>query len=300
MKGWVYGLLCVLGLIVHNIAAQSDSKLRQQLMSDVFYLASDSLEGRQPGTPGAEISAQWISNRFETLGLQPLTGDTYTQPFSYSENGNSVNAKNLLAKTSAVKPCKLLIMAHYDHLGRGNDRSREVFKNKIHNGADDNASGVALLLALAESYAKQKDILEYSVAFACLSGHETGLFGADFLVQTLGDSLKSTVRYVVNFDMVGRLDNSQSRPTLFFRLPQESVWSTSLMPVSSDSLKITVKQTDSPLDHTPFSKKGIPAATFSTGIHDDYHRASDDADKINYAGLEQVFYFTQRFIKELF
>jgi len=299
MKGWMFGIFLVCRAFPMPLSAQNDSLLLQGLKTDVFYLASDSLGGRAPGTEGAEMAARWIGKRFETLGLKPLFENTFIQPFTFSEEGKMIAAENLPAQTNPEKPCKLLISAHYDHLGLGSSHSREVFKNRIHNGADDNASGVAMLLALAERYMQKEKELDYSVLFVCFSGHEAGLFGADFLVQNLGDQLDQ-VAFVLNLDMVGRLDDAQMPPPLYFRLPEDSHWKTELLPVATEDLKIVVKTIETPLDHTPFHKKGIPAATFSTGLHADYHMSSDDADKINFAGMAQVFFFWKNFCRDFF
>jgi len=289
MKGWMFGIFLAAPALPMPLSAQNDSLLLQGLKTDVFYLASDSLGGRAPGTEGAEKAARWIGTRFETLGLKPFLENTWIQPFTYSEEGRPVQAENLLAQTNPDKPCKLLITAHYDHLGLGNAHSREVFKNVIHNGADDNASGVAMLLALAEQYAKKEKELDYSVLFVCFSGHESGMFGSEYFVQHCGNKLDQA-KYVLNLDMVGRLDDAQSPPPLYFRLPEGSLWENDLLPVDVDGLKVVVKNQEMPLDHTPFHKKGMLAATFSTGLHDDYHRSTDDAERINFTGMAQVFF----------
>lgn len=299
MKGWMFVIFLVCRAFPMPLSAQTDSLLLQGLKTDIFYLASDSLGGRAPGTEGAEMAARWIGKRFETLGLKPFIENTFIQPFTFSGEGKMIAAENLLAQTNPEKPCKLLISAHYDHLGLGSSHTREVFKNRIHNGADDNASGVAMLLALAERYMQKEKELDYSILFVCFSGHEAGLFGADFLVQNLGYQLDQ-VAFVLNLDMVGRLDDAQMPPPLYFRLPEGSHWKTELLPVATENLKIVVKTIETPLDHTPFHKKGIPAATFSTGLHADYHRASDDAEKINYAGMLRIFSFLENFVDELF
>ena len=285
----MFGIFLAAPALSMPLSAQNDSLLLQGLKTDVFYLASDSLGGRAPGTEGAEKAARWIGKRFETLGLKPFLENTCIQPFTYSEEGRPVQAENLLAQTNPSKPCKLLITAHYDHLGLGNAHSREVFKNVIHNGADDNASGVAMLLALAEQYVQQEKELDYSVLFVCFSGHESGLFGSEYFVQHCGNKL-APVQFVVNLDMVGRLDDAQSPPPLYFRLPEGSQWEKDLLPANAEKLKVVVKNQETPLDHTPFHNKGIRAGTFSTGLHDDYHRSTDDAEKINFTGMEQVFF----------
>lgn len=296
MKGWwcvaALGMLSLLPL-----QAQSD-KYPDRLRSDVYFLAGDSLQGRAPGTAGARIAAEWIADRFESLKLHPVMDHTYFQPFIYQESGRDIPAENVLAQTNPGRPCRLMITAHYDHLGRGEQHSREVFPNRIHNGADDNASGTTMLLELANWYMQRDTLPAYNVLFVCFSGHESGLFGSEWFVRHPPFPLDSSM-FVLNLDMVGRLDTTQKPPPLYFRAPGNSLWPTGLLPVSLDGLKVVVKKTDQPLDHTAFERLGIPAATFSTGIHDDYHRSTDDADRINYAGMEQVLQYVKHFILRL-
>jgi Zn-dependent M28 family amino/carboxypeptidase len=298
MKGWIY-VFFLFVMLQWPVSAQRDSALLESLKTDVFFLASDRLEGRAPDTEGGRMAADWIVKRFESIGLQPFIKNTYIQPFSYSEEGRTVHTDNLLAQTNPEKPCKLLITAHYDHLGFGNAHSREVFKNVIHNGADDNASGVALLLALAEWFVQKEKESDYGMLFVCFSGHESGLFGSEFFVQQLAPQLQE-VQAVLDLDMVGRLDDAQSPAPLYFRLSEPSSWKEALLPVSTPSLKVVVKPSGAPLDHTAFQKIGLPAATFSTGLHADYHRSTDDAERINYEGMVQVFFLLKNLSADSF
>ncbi|MCA0236751.1 MAG: M28 family peptidase [Bacteroidetes bacterium] len=296
MKGWwcvaVWGIL-----LVQPLSAQSD-KFPGNMQSDVYFLAHDSLQGRAPDTDGARIAAQWIADRFQHLQLQPVFDHTYYQPFIYQESGRNIPTENVLAQTNPGRPCRLIIAAHYDHLGRGQHHSREVFPNRIHNGADDNASGTAMLLELAKWCMNTDSLSGYNVLFVCFSGHESGLFGSQLFVQYPPFLLDSSM-FVLNLDMVGRLDTTQKPPPLYFRIPENSHWPTWMLPASQEGLNVVVKKTDQLLDHTAFERMGIPAATFSTGIHDDYHKSTDDAERINYAGMEQVLQYVKGFILKL-
>ena len=296
MKGWwCAGMLGMAWLL--PLQAQSD-KYPGDMRSDVYFLANDSLQGRAPGTHGAQTAARWIAERFQNLKLQPAFDHTYYQPFIYQESGQQIGTENVLAQTNPNTPCRLIIAAHYDHLGFGEHHSREVFPNRIHNGADDNASGTAMLLELAKWYMKQDTLPGYNVLFVCFSGHEAGLFGSEFFVQHPPFPLDSSM-FVLNFDMVGRLDTAQQMPPLYFRVPPESHWPSTMLPVSENGLKVVVKNAEYPLDHTAFERQNIPAATFSTGIHDDYHRSTDDADRINFTGMERILQYVKIFILEL-
>lgn len=281
---------------------KEDSLLLEQVRKDVFFLASDSLEGRFPDTKGAKIAAEYISKRFEELNLQAFHQTTYFQHFIFPYQNKSLAATNLIAQTNASKPCKIIITAHYDHLGFGTIHSREVFKTKIHNGADDNASGLAVLLALAKRFMQEEKELDFSILFICFSAHETGLFGSKAFIeeynQNSNDKLKE-IEYVFNLDMVGRLDTLQNTYPLYFRIPKsnrESIWKNEDLPISKEKLRIVIKPSETALDDSCFYQLQIPSATFSTGLHQDYHTSNDDAEKINYRGMLKIILFLEEYI----
>ena len=281
---------------------KEDSLLLEQVRKDVFFLASDSLEGRFPDTKGAKIAAEYISKRFDELNLQAFHQTTYFQHFIFPYQNKSLAATNLIAQTNASKPCKIIITAHYDHLGFGTIHSREVFKTKIHNGADDNASGLAVLLALAKRFMQEEKELDFSILFICFSAHETGLFGSKAFIeeynQNSNDKLKE-IEYVFNLDMVGRLDTLQNTYPLYFRIPKsnrESIWKNEDLPISKEKLRIVIKPSETALDDSCFYQLQIPSATFSTGLHQDYHTSNDDAEKINYRGMLKIILFLEEYI----
>ena len=281
---------------------KEDSLLLEQVRKDVFFLASDILEGRFPDTKGAKIAAEYISKRFEELNLQAFHQTTYFQHFIFPYQNKSLAATNLIAQTNASKPCKIIITAHYDHLGFGTIHSREVFKTKIHNGADDNASGLAVLLALAKRFMQEEKELDFSILFICFSAHEIGLFGSKAFIeeynQNSNDKLKE-IEYVFNLDMVGRLDTLQNTYPLYFRIPKsnrESIWKNEDLPISKEKLRIVIKPSETALDDSCFYQLQIPSATFSTGLHQDYHTSNDDAEKINYRGMLKIILFLEEYI----
>ncbi len=179
----------------------------------------------------------------------------------------------------------VVIGAHYDHLGYGEDgNSRDVKKDhQIHNGADDNASGTAALMQVA-GWVKDKNLDHYNYLFLHFSGEEEGLIGSKAFVKEMNlDSNK--IAYMLNMDMVGRLNDSTHALTLGGIGTSPAWWS---LP-KNGNFKINVDSAGAgPSDHTSFYYAGVPVLFVFTGLHTDYHKPSDDADKINYAGEAMV------------
>ena len=275
----------------NSAAAQSDDKKQiiKQLREDVCFLASDSLEGRAPGSKGELLAANRIEERFKKLRLKPLFGKKYRLPFTFPYRNDTLTAVNLCARTRGRKPIELLIVAHYDHLGYGNEFSRDIGKHIIHNGADDNASGVAVLMALSDHFKRNKP--DFGIGFLCLSGHELGLFGSRELVNNKGKELIASVKWLINLDMVGRLDTTVNK--VYFRVPKKASyfeavqsWSDS---IPNAAFKVLVKTQETSLDNSIFYSIGINGGTISTGMHNDYHSHRDDANKINYKGMYGIY-----------
>ena len=183
----------------------------------------------------------------------------------------------------------VVIGAHFDHLGYGEDGNsmiRNMEKPAIHNGADDNASGTAALIELARILDNSK-ARSNNYLFIAFSGEELGLYGSKFFTENPTIDL-SRVNYMINMDMIGRLNDSSKVLTVggFGTSPQ---WSK--LVYSTTSLPFTIKIDSSgtgPSDHTSFYRKDIPVLFFFTGLHTDYHKPSDDYDKINYAGEASI------------
>jgi aminopeptidase YwaD len=189
----------------------------------------------------------------------------------------------------------VILGAHYDHLGYGEDHN-SLFTGttpQIHNGADDNASGTAALLELSKllkaSKAKNNNYL-----FVSFSGEELGLFGSKYFTEHPSVDL-SNANYMINMDMVGRLNDSTHGLTIG-GYGTSPVWGQLL--TEKDKF-FTIKFDSSgtgPSDHTSFYRKDIPVLFFFTGVHSDYHKPSDDADKINYTGELQVIKYVYNII----
>jgi Tol biopolymer transport system component len=197
----------------------------------------------------------------------------------------------LAALISPTAKDYVLVGAHYDHLGRGDSsssRQEAGEAGQIHNGADDNASGVAAVLELAGSLASAevRSKLAHNIIFAFWSGEEMGLLGSANFVEHPPVPLTNIIA-CVNFDMVGRLRDNK---LMFQGTGSSPIWRKLVEKRNIAGGFDAVLQDDPylPTDVTSFYPKGTPVLSFFTGSHDDYHRPSDDADKINYEGMERI------------
>ena len=198
-----------------------------------------------------------------------------------------LTGNNVLAYVDNGAKYTVVFGAHYDHLGHGEDgNSLHAAKDgAIHNGADDNASGTAALMQLA-TWVKDNGLKNYNYLFMHFSAEELGLIGSKKAVEALG--LDSTnVSYMLNMDMVGRLNDS-THALQVGGVGTSPAWG-KVVNMNDERFKITTDSSGvGPSDHSSFYYKGIPVLFFFTGTHSDYHKPSDDADKINYKGQAQV------------
>jgi hypothetical protein len=257
-------------------------------------LADDKLEGRGTGAEGGRKAAAYIENEFKTIGLLPM-GDnkSYLQPFPFKagvhNTGREGTSANVIGFIDNKAPTTVIIGGHFDHLGLGNDGSSLDANpaNKIHNGADDNASGTAGVIELARYFKTNQTKEKNNFLFICFSGEELGLLGSKFFTEHPTVDL-AKVTYMINMDMIGRLDPA-SKGLSISGTGTSVELEPLLQKLSNDKLKI---KTDSsgmgPSDHSSFYLKNIPALHFFTGSHSDYHKPSDDLDKINVAGEKEV------------
>ena len=260
-------------------------------------LSADEFEGRETGELGGSMAAGYIYAQFQMLGLEPSSEGTYRQEFVYRPRINPHSTKsdtskpgkrtaNVLGKIDNGAKHTIIIGAHYDHLGHGDEGSLHAAKDgQIHNGADDNASGVALVIWLAkELQADQYKNNNY--LFIAFSGEEKGLLGSNFYAKNPTMDL-STVNFMINFDMVGRLNDDKGLAINGVGTSKE--WKDIIEKSNANGLKlVTTESGIGPSDHTSFYLQDIPVLHFFTGQHEDYHKPSDDADKINYEGIETI------------
>ncbi|SIO19949.1 Zn-dependent amino-or carboxypeptidase, M28 family [Singulisphaera sp. GP187] len=210
------------------------------------------------------------------------------------------NVVGVLEGSGPLAEETIVIGAHYDHLGRGGlfSGSLAFLSKDIHNGADDNASGTAMVLEMARRLARRTDPLPRRVVFMAFSGEERGLLGSKHYVEHPLYPLKSTIM-MVNFDMVGRLNDKQE---LTIYGTGTTPGAEGLVDALAQSAGFTLKKVAEglgPSDQQSFYLKDIPVLFAFTGTHRDYHRPSDDTDRINFAGMSRIADFSELLLLDL-
>ena len=269
------------------------------LKADVEFLASDELQGRQTGSDGEKSAADYIAQRFDDLGLEEKGTNGYFQDFKFtpktdphseasfteSEDSRTVIGRNVLGYIDNKAERTIVIGAHYDHLGYG-DLGGSLFRGEekeIHNGADDNASGVAVMLNLA--YRLRDHNKNNNYLFMAFSGEELGLLGSNFFVKNSTVPVDK-INYMFNMDMVGRLTNEKT--LAIYGTGTSPLFKQTVMS-NNETFKIIENESGvGPSDHTSFYLGDIPVLHFFTGQHSDYHKPTDDADKLNYEGMQLI------------
>ncbi len=205
-------------------------------------------------------------------------------------------AYNVVGMLDHGKDNVVVIGAHFDHLGWGDDGSLHRGEKAIHNGADDNASGVAVMLQLTRDLLEMDHTRENDYLFIAFSGEEKGLYGSNYWTKHPTVPIEQ-LNYMINLDMVGRLDSAGS-------IGINGVGTSPAWAGLKDKLvgDLKVKTTESgigPSDHTSFYLQGVPAIHFFTGTHSDYHKPSDDEEKVNYEGMLRVTRYIASLISDL-
>ena len=293
---------CVPAIRPLSSATRADSTV---IRRDIEYLASDRLEGRLPGTPGNDSAAAYLARRYRSLGLTELAPG-YLQPFNAlsaqdahmgrTEPRLTQNVVALLrGRDPALRDEYIVIGAHFDHLGRSPTFAQDPEAgDAIRNGADDNASGTAAVLDLARLLAANPP--RRSVIFVNFSAEELGVLGSSWFVNHPPVPLDHIVA-MINFDMVGRLRNDKlivygtSTATELKGIVDSANAATAAAGSGAASAMLHISGGGDgygPSDQSSFYAKDIPVLHFFTDLHDDYHRATDDADKINAAGEARV------------
>ncbi len=304
----LFSLLCLMfGLAIPFTFSQDISQ--KNLQKNIGWLSSDKRKGRGTGTPEERKTAEYLAKQYKKMGVTPK-GDkgTWFHAFTFHKStdphGNIdltapvVASQNVVAYIDNGAPYTIIIGAHYDHLGLGHDHNSLDAnpEGKIHNGADDNASGTAGVIELAR-YFQDNGVKEaHNLLFLHFSGEELGLVGSKKFTETPTVDL-SKVSFMVNMDMIGRL-NADKR-IVIGGVGTAPDFVPTLNAVKGDfSFKLDSAGIG-PSDQTSFYLKNIPVLFFFTGQHSDYHKPSDDADKINYSGEKQVVELVARVIERL-
>ncbi|WP_018128516.1 M28 family peptidase [Balneola vulgaris] len=303
----------ILGLLISctssTVPKMNPEIQTQDILDHITFLASDSLQGREAGTLHEATAANYIADYFRDFGLEPAgDNETYFQTFtintavlnnphatedSEGEKRLSKNVVGYLQGTGGGDEY-IVIGAHYDHLGLGDHGSLYRGEPRIHNGADDNASGTAGLLELANYFAANKPTKD--ILFIAFSGEEMGLLGSAHYVESPTIPLDNALA-MINMDMIGRMSNNK---LLIFGMGTAEDWPEIMEVANTDSLSLNlVKDGTGASDHTSFYYKNIPVLHYFTDTHADYHKPSDDTDYINAEGEALILHHIKRVIEYL-
>lgn len=284
------------------------SAIMSVMKQDIETLASDEMEGRETGTPGEALAAEYIIKRMKEIGLEPA-GDstTYKQRFSKQIKSNPhadvpaeddpiIVGYNVVGHIDHGAAHTIVLGAHYDHLGYGGEGSLHTGDKEVHNGADDNASGVASILYMADRL-KDDQYADHNYLIIAFSGEEKGLWGSNYFAKnhTLSDG---EINMMVNLDMVGRLN--EERQIAIHGVGTSPGFSDLIDHENTYELKVNKEESGiGPSDHTSFYLEEIPVLSFFTGQHEHYHKPGDDAHLINYNGLYDLSHFVLDIVDEI-
>lgn len=270
------------GQTVPQKAATPVSKIVDagQLLDDIKYLASDELEGRSADRPAMQKARDFVEKRFREAGLKPL-GDGYQQEFEFTPRRSETKLKgrNFIGQIKGSKKADkyIVITAHYDHDGIRNGR--------IYNGADDNASGTAALFALAKYFNKKKP--KHTLIFVAFDAEEKGLLGARHFVANLPVA-KEAILLNVNMDMISRSDKNELYAAGTFHYPQFKPALEKVQKAAKIKLLLGHDVTGTgrddwtfQSDQGAFHREKIPFIYFGVEDHPDYHKPTDDFERIH-------------------
>lgn len=307
----------ILLLSTTPIFAQSD--LKNEFKNHITTLASPEYLGRKPQTKGDTLAVEYIATQLSKIDGVELLGDGGLQividsirsremikPKKKSDKPQYITTRkelrtfNVVAKISAQKEQNpenksIIIGAHYDHVGASKNRDGE---DVMIVGADDNASGVALVIEYARHLAKTRDSLKRDVILVFFGAEEYGLIGSRYYAKNPLHPISNSTA-MINFDMAGRMNKNRG-------ITIRGIGSAVEAPVvlssieNPDNLDLIWEFTPTgPTDYTSFYRVGIPAFSFSTRQHPDYHTERDTEDKINYDGMVMLFNYTKFLVNSL-
>ena len=273
----------------------AESIVENELKKILYEFSDDKFEGRKTGEKGQKLASKYLIDYYKKLDIKAanINGD-YLQhiPVEYFRGRSNDSSENVVAYIKGIeKPNEFIVIsAHYDHLG--------IQGEKIYNGADDDASGTTAVMMIAKAFKKALDQgkgPKRSIVFLHATGEEEGLLGSRYYVEHPIFPLENTVANL-NIDMIGRFDQKHADNPEFVYLIGSDKLSSELHTLSEETnkkytnlmLDYTYNDESDPnrfyyrSDHYNFAKNGIPIIFYFTGVHKDYHRETDTADKIRY------------------
>ncbi len=291
-------ILILIPLFLFYFSGFSQVEITENELKDhIEFLASEKNAGRYPGTKANRDVVKYIIKDFKKQGLLPLK-KSYQQKFKARLRVDKGEPEKRLAKTSNVvaylegndpilKNEYIILGAHYDHLGMGGPSSKSDQRNTIYYGADDNASGTAALMEIAEKVAANKRDLKRSVIFIAFGAEEQGLLGSQYFVDNPLVPL-SQIKLMINMDMVGRLNEANH---VYMNGAGTFPNGVEFMQKLGESLNLTPVVHAGSVggsDHVSFYKAGLSVLGIHTGAHPQYHLPEDSADLINIPGEKKV------------
>jgi hypothetical protein len=295
-------------LLAASVVAQDTlPPAARRVLADVRYLADDAREGRGVGTKGIEEAARYIADAFKRIGLTPAGPDrSYFQPFTLAPDAPGVmhtalggtETRNVVAvlrgSSAALRGQVVIVGAHYDHLGYGGFGALDPDSTgKVHNGADDNASGVAGVLEVARLLRDRKPAR--TIVFITFSGEELGDLGSAYFVKHPLVEPVDSIYAFLNMDMIGRLRNERLLALGALSAAQFSGLLDSLNQGPAGHFDLRASGDGwGPSDQSSFFAVKRPVLQFFTDLHEDYHRSTDDWQKINAVGLAHVATFVSQ------
>ena len=277
---WLCYSFCLLFALPVMAQTSVDST---QLMKDVKTLSADKMEGRKTGSRGSRMAQFYLLDRFKKIGLSAYH-DTYEYPFYFQEGDKKIMGTNLYGYIPGKLSTVIVISAHYDHLGI---TAKANGADTVYNGADDNASGIGGLLAMA-TYFKQHPP-RYTLLFAAFDGEEEGLQGAKAFVAQPPVPL-TQIRQNINMDMIAHNNKNELYVCGTFQFPDLKKYTDDVAARSSVKLIAGHDKPESGADdwtkqsdQYEFFKQKIPFLYFGVEDHPDYHRLSDEYSRINHS-----------------
>ncbi len=278
-----------------------------KIKTHIKFLASDKLKGRGTASQQELTAANYIAKNFKSCGLQPKGNiSSYYYSFKFKKpkdardtvGGEMISAIDVVGYLDNGAENTVVIGGHFDHLGMGMDHNSLDAnpEGKIHNGADDNASGTAGVIELARYFSENQRKEKFNFLFICFSGEELGLFGSKKYCENPTIDF-SKVNYMINMDMIGRLNDS-TKKIIIYGVGTAPDWVPMIDKIPSN---FSIKKDSAgigPSDQTSFYLKNIPVLHFFTGQHADYHKPTDDINKINFAGEKKVLEYIVKIIEE--
>ncbi len=288
MRHIILLLLCTATLLSQGTQLDQFWVEPASYLAHVRALSSDKLGGRGNGTPGLRRAADYIAAEFKKAELQG-GGDSGGYLQMIDRSSKVANVIGLLSGSDRVLASEAIVIgAHYDHLGLGSRSSLDPQgRGVIHNGADDNASGTAMVIEIAHAAARARPPFKRSLVFATFAGEELDLGGSRHYVKHQPDGVRKTVA-MINLDMVGRargrvLIGGTGMHDGFQKIVEE------LRPFTKlrlDDFREGYGAGAS--DNDPFEREQVPTLLFFTGFHEDYHRPTDDWERIDAQGAAEI------------